>query len=50
MSDVWSMFDEDADHAEGTYAAYARSTARYGRRHHDTDRWTRHTPLTQDRD
>lgn len=50
MSELTDMFDEDADHAEGTNSAWVRSTARYGRRHHDTDRCVRHTPPTQDRD
>jgi hypothetical protein len=43
MSELTDMFDEDANHAEGTYAAFQRSESRYGRRHHDhVDRWSRY--------
>lgn len=51
MSDRFGAFDDDDIHTAGQYAAYARSTSRYGRRHHDQDdRWSRYTQPTQDMD
>ena len=41
MPNQGDPFDDD-HHTEGAYAAYTRSTSRYGRRHHDQDnRWAR---------
>lgn len=51
MSDRFAAFDDDTTPAPGQWAAYARSTARYGRRHHDTDdRWQPYRNTGQDSD